>query len=145
MKMCHGYGKPKQEYPEVEYLSFGGGFYLCRGLKQMGLGQNGLLDPVYYVEIQAPEQNLGGICSVLLSQNRGHAYEEMQKARNSHSVTSTLIYLSKSRLDSAAPSRLPPLSKLSPQCVFDYWGLQIQWKLGLGPHSLFLTFARGRA
>ncbi|KAL0284935.1 UNVERIFIED_CONTAM: Elongation factor 2 [Sesamum radiatum] len=37
-----------------------------------------LLEPVYLVEIQAPEQALGGIYSVL-NQKRGHVFEEMQR------------------------------------------------------------------
>ncbi|KAJ0578864.1 putative ribosomal protein S5 domain 2-type [Helianthus annuus] len=37
-----------------------------------------LLEPIYLVEIQAPEQALGGIYSVL-NQRRGHVFEEMQR------------------------------------------------------------------
>lgn len=37
-----------------------------------------LCEPVYLVEIQAPEQALGGIYSVL-NQKRGHVFEEMQR------------------------------------------------------------------
>ncbi|XP_028075919.1 elongation factor 2-like [Camellia sinensis] len=37
-----------------------------------------LLEPVYLVEIQAPEQALGGIYSGL-NQKRGHVFEEMQR------------------------------------------------------------------
>ncbi|KAK9937519.1 hypothetical protein M0R45_014301 [Rubus argutus] len=37
-----------------------------------------LLEPVYLVEIQAPENALGGIYSVL-NQKRGHVFEEMQR------------------------------------------------------------------
>ena len=37
-----------------------------------------LCEPVYLVEIQATEQALGGIYSVL-NQKRGHVFEEMQR------------------------------------------------------------------
>ncbi|KAK6921483.1 Elongation factor EFG, domain V-like [Dillenia turbinata] len=37
-----------------------------------------LLEPVYLVEIQAPEQALGGIDGVL-HQKRGHVFEELQR------------------------------------------------------------------
>lgn len=37
-----------------------------------------LCEPVYLVEIQAPEQALGGIYSVL-NQKRGHVFEEAQR------------------------------------------------------------------
>ena len=37
-----------------------------------------LAEPIYLVEIQAPEQALGGIYSVL-NQKRGHVFEEMQR------------------------------------------------------------------
>ena len=37
-----------------------------------------LCEPVYLVEIQAPENALGGIYSVL-NQKRGHVFEEMQR------------------------------------------------------------------
>ena len=37
-----------------------------------------LCEPIYLVEIQAPEQALGGIYSVL-NQKRGHVFEEAQR------------------------------------------------------------------
>lgn len=37
-----------------------------------------LMEPIYLVEIQAPEQALGGIYSIL-NQKRGHVFEEMQR------------------------------------------------------------------
>ena len=37
-----------------------------------------LCEPIYLVEIQAPENALGGIYSVL-NQKRGHVFEEMQR------------------------------------------------------------------
>lgn len=37
-----------------------------------------LMEPIYLVEIQAPEQALGGIYSVL-NQKRGHVFEELQR------------------------------------------------------------------
>ena len=43
-----------------------------------------LCEPVYLVEIQAPEQALGGIYSVL-NQKRGHVFEEMQRPGQSSS------------------------------------------------------------
>ncbi|KAE8677323.1 Elongation factor 2 [Hibiscus syriacus] len=52
-----------------------------------------LLEPVYLVEIKAPEQALGGIYSVL-NQKRGHVFEEMRRP-----------------------------GQAFPQCVFDHWDM----------------------
>ncbi|XP_008245110.1 PREDICTED: elongation factor 2-like [Prunus mume] len=41
-----------------------------------------LLEPVYLVEIQAPEQTLSGIYGVL-NQKRGHLFQEMQRPAGS--------------------------------------------------------------
>lgn len=42
-----------------------------------------LCEPIYLVEIQAPENALGGIYSVL-NQKRGHVFEEMQRPGEEH-------------------------------------------------------------
>ncbi|OMO83123.1 hypothetical protein COLO4_22682 [Corchorus olitorius] len=84
-----------------------------------------LLEPVYLVEIQAPEQALGAIHSVL-NQKRGHVFEEMQ-------MPGTPLYNIKGYLPAidsfgfysqlrAATSGQTAFS----QCVFDHWELMTQ-------------------
>jgi elongation factor 2 len=78
-----------------------------------------LLEPVYLVEIQAPEQALGGIYSVL-NQKRGMVFEEMQRP-------GTPMYNIKAYLPViesfgfTATLRAATAGQAFPQCVFDHW------------------------
>ncbi|KAL3583912.1 hypothetical protein D5086_014973 [Populus alba] len=78
-----------------------------------------LLEPVYMVEIQAPEQALGGIYSVL-NQKRGHVFEEMQRP-------GTPLYNIKAYLPVvesfgfSGTLRAATSGQAFPQCVFDHW------------------------
>ncbi|KAM0062065.1 putative ribosomal protein S5 domain 2-type [Helianthus debilis subsp. tardiflorus] len=80
-----------------------------------------LLEPVYLVKIQAPEQALGGIYSAL-NQRRGHVFEEMRALRASTS------------------------GQAFPQCVyFDHWGMMSFDPLEVGSHeSTLVTQIRKR-
>jgi len=78
-----------------------------------------LCEPVYLVEIQAPEQALGGIYSVL-NQKRGMVFEEMQRP-------GTPMYNIKAYLPViesfgfTATLRAATSGQAFPQCVFDHW------------------------
>ena len=78
-----------------------------------------LMEPVYLVEIQAPEGALGGIYSVL-NQKRGMVFEEMQRP-------GTPIYNIKAYLPViesfgfVATLRAATSGQAFPQCVFDHW------------------------
>jgi len=78
-----------------------------------------LFEPVYLVEIQAPEQALGGIYSVL-NQKRGMVFEEMQRP-------GTPMYNIKAYLPViesfgfTAVLRAATSGQAFPQCVFDHW------------------------
>ena len=78
-----------------------------------------LMEPVYLVEIQAPEGALGGIYSVL-NQKRGMVFEEMQRP-------GTPIYNIKAYLPViesfgfVATLRAATAGQAFPQCVFDHW------------------------
>jgi elongation factor 2 len=80
-----------------------------------------LMEPVYLVEIQAPEQALGGIYSVL-NQKRGMVFEEMQRP-------GTPMYNIKAYLPViesfgfTATLRAATSGQAFPQCVFDHWEL----------------------
>jgi translation elongation factor EF-G len=78
-----------------------------------------LCEPVYLVEIQAPEGALGGIYSVL-NQKRGMVFEEMQRP-------GTPMYNIKAYLPVVesfgftAVLRAATSGQAFPQCVFDHW------------------------
>ncbi|KAF5730822.1 hypothetical protein HS088_TW19G00422 [Tripterygium wilfordii] len=82
-----------------------------------------LLEPVYLVEIQAPEQALGGIYSVL-NQKRGHVFEEMQRP-------GTPLYNIKAYLPVvesfgfSGTLRAATSGQAFPQCVFDHWDMMM--------------------
>ncbi|KAK9826819.1 hypothetical protein WJX81_004081 [Elliptochloris bilobata] len=89
-----------------------------------------LCEPVYLVEIQAPEQALGGIYSVL-NQKRGHVFEEMQRA-------GTPIFNLKAYLPVVesfgftSTLRAATSGQAFPQCVFDHWEVMGQDPLSPG-------------
>jgi elongation factor 2 len=87
-----------------------------------------LLEPVYLVEIQAPEGALGGIYSVL-NQKRGHVFEEIQRQ-------GTPLYNIKAYLPViesfgfSGTLRAATSGQAFPQCVFDHWEM-----LNSDPHE----------
>eukprot|EP00236_Picocystis_salinarum_P004199 CAMPEP_0183829118 /NCGR_PEP_ID=MMETSP0807_2-20130328/3140_1 /TAXON_ID=88271 /ORGANISM="Picocystis salinarum, Strain CCMP1897" /LENGTH=846 /DNA_ID=CAMNT_0026074325 /DNA_START=59 /DNA_END=2599 /DNA_ORIENTATION=- len=80
-----------------------------------------LMEPIYLVEIQAPEQALGGIYSVL-NQKRGMVFEEVQRP-------GTPIYNIKAYLPViesfgfTSTLRAATSGQAFPQSVFDHWEL----------------------
>ncbi|KAK7850918.1 elongation factor 2 [Quercus suber] len=80
-----------------------------------------LLEPVYMVEIQAPEQALGGIYSVL-NRKRGHVFEEMQ--RPGTPLYNIKAYLPvKESFGFSQDLRAATSGQAFPQCVFDHWDI----------------------
>ncbi|WOL14623.1 elongation factor 2 [Canna indica] len=78
-----------------------------------------LLEPVYLVEIQAPEQTLGGIYSVL-NQRRGHVFEELQRAGTPlYNMKAYLPVMESFGFSSAL--RAATSGQAFPQAVFDHW------------------------
>merc|ERR1711962_1656320 len=80
-----------------------------------------LMEPVYLVEIQCPQDATGGIYSCL-NQRRGHVFEESQ-------VPGTPMFMVKAYLPVnesfgfTADLRSQTQGKAFPQCVFDHWQL----------------------
>eukprot|EP00244_Chara_vulgaris_P012570 TRINITY_DN66_c0_g1_i1.p1 TRINITY_DN66_c0_g1~~TRINITY_DN66_c0_g1_i1.p1 ORF type:complete len:844 (+),score=193.95 TRINITY_DN66_c0_g1_i1:281-2812(+) len=78
-----------------------------------------LLEPVYMVEIQAPEQALGGIYGVL-NQKRGHVFEEMQRPGTPlYNIKAYLPVVESFGFSSTL--RAATSGQAFPQCVFDHW------------------------
>ncbi|XP_044491374.1 elongation factor 2 [Mangifera indica] len=96
-----------------------------------------LLEPVYLVEIQAPEQALGGIYSVL-NQKRGHVFEEMQRP-------GTPLYNIKAYLPViesfgfSGTLRAATSGQAFPQCVFDHWDMMSSDPLESGSQAAQLV------
>ncbi|OMP09851.1 hypothetical protein COLO4_05077 [Corchorus olitorius] len=96
-----------------------------------------LLEPVYLVEIQAPEQALGAIHNVL-NQKRGHVFEEMQ-------MPGTPLYNIKGYLPAiesfgfAWGLRKATSGHAFLQCVFDHWDLITQDPMEPGTIAAYLV------
>jgi len=77
------------------------------------------MEPVYLVEVQCPENAVGGIYGVL-NRRRGHVIEESQ-------VTGTPMFIVKAYLPVnesfgfTADLRSNTGGQAFPQCVFDHW------------------------
>jgi elongation factor 2 len=78
-----------------------------------------LLEPVYLVEIQCPEQVVGSIYSVL-NRKRGHVFEETQ--RQGTPIFNLKAYLPvQESFGFTADLRAATSGQAFPQCVFDHW------------------------
>eukprot|EP00891_Asterochloris_glomerata_P007131 jgi/Astpho2/7131/Aster-08310 len=89
-----------------------------------------LCEPVYLVEIQAPEQALGGIYSVL-NQKRGHVFEEAQ--RPGTPIFNLKAYLPViESFGFTSTLRAATSGQAFPQCVFDHWETMTQDPLADG-------------
>ncbi|KAK8500725.1 hypothetical protein V6N12_031385 [Hibiscus sabdariffa] len=92
-----------------------------------------LLEPVYLVEIQAPEQALGGIYSVL-NQKRGHVFEEMQRPGTPlYNIKAYLPVIESFGFSSTL--RAATSGQAFPQCVFDHWDMMSSDPLELGSQA----------
>jgi len=78
-----------------------------------------ILEPVYLVEIQCPEQAVGGIYSVL-NRKRGHVFEEYQVAGTPMFMVKAYLPVNES-FGFAGDLRSNTQGQAFPQCVFDHW------------------------
>eukprot|EP00245_Coleochaete_scutata_P016009 TRINITY_DN7331_c0_g1_i1.p1 TRINITY_DN7331_c0_g1~~TRINITY_DN7331_c0_g1_i1.p1 ORF type:complete len:844 (-),score=226.07 TRINITY_DN7331_c0_g1_i1:545-3076(-) len=78
-----------------------------------------MLEPIYLVEIQAPEQALGGIYGVL-NQKRGHVFEEVQRPGTPlYNIKAYLPVIESFGFSSTL--RAATSGQAFPQAVFDHW------------------------
>ena len=80
-----------------------------------------LMEPVYLVEIQCPENAVGGIYGVL-NQRRGHVFEEIQTLGTPMFVVKAYLPVNES-FGFTADLRSNTGGQAFPQCVFDHWQL----------------------
>lgn len=78
-----------------------------------------LLEPVYLVEIQCPENAVGGIYGVL-NRRRGHVFEENQVLGTPMFVVKAYLPVNES-FGFTADLRSNTSGQAFPQCVFDHW------------------------
>merc|ERR1719180_345709 len=78
-----------------------------------------LLEPVYLVEIQCPQESTGGIYSCL-NRRRGHIFEENQVAGTPMVYVKAYLPVNES-FGFTADLRSQTQGKAFPQCVFDHW------------------------
>ncbi|KAG2679718.1 hypothetical protein I3760_11G064500 [Carya illinoinensis] len=96
-----------------------------------------LLEPVYLVEIQAPEQALGGIYSVL-NQKRGHVFEEIQRPGTPlYNIKAYLPVIES--LGFSSTLRAATSGQAFPQCVFDHWDMMSSDPLESGSQAAQLV------
>merc|ERR1711894_244168 len=78
-----------------------------------------LLEPVYLVEIQCPENAVGGIYGVL-NRRRGHVFEEAQTPGTPMFVVKAYLPVNES-FGFTADLRSNTGGQAFPQCMFDHW------------------------
>uniref|UniRef100_A0A673ZEL7 Eukaryotic translation elongation factor 2b n=1 Tax=Salmo trutta TaxID=8032 RepID=A0A673ZEL7_SALTR len=78
-----------------------------------------LMEPVYLVEIQCPEQVVGGIYGVL-NRKRGHVFEESQVMGTPMFIVKAYLPVNES-FGFTADLRSNTGGQAFPQCVFDHW------------------------
>uniref|UniRef100_A0A1E1XHM1 Putative elongation factor 2-like isoform 1 n=1 Tax=Amblyomma aureolatum TaxID=187763 RepID=A0A1E1XHM1_9ACAR len=78
-----------------------------------------LMEPVFLVEIQCPENAVGGIYGVL-NRRRGHVFEESQVAGTPMFVVKASLPVNES-FGFTADLRSNTGGQAFPQCVFDHW------------------------
>jgi elongation factor 2 len=78
-----------------------------------------LMEPVYLVEIQCPENAVGGIYGVL-NRRRGHVFEEAQTPGTPMFVVKAYLPVNDS-FGFTADLRSNTGGQAFPQCVFDHW------------------------
>eukprot|EP00092_Neocalanus_flemingeri_P019935 GFUD01021593.1.p1 GENE.GFUD01021593.1~~GFUD01021593.1.p1 ORF type:complete len:881 (+),score=193.91 GFUD01021593.1:77-2644(+) len=78
-----------------------------------------LMEPIYQVEIQCPENAVGGIYGVL-NRRRGHVFEEAQTPGTPMFVVKAYLPVNES-FGFTADLRSNTGGQAFPQCVFDHW------------------------
>lgn len=92
-----------------------------------------LLEPVYLVEIQAPENALGGIYSVM-NQKRGMVVEEAQRPGTPMYNVKAYLPVIES-FGFTATLRAATAGQAFPQCVFDHWEIMQADPLSAGSQT----------
>ncbi|KAF9622448.1 hypothetical protein IFM89_031251 [Coptis chinensis] len=96
-----------------------------------------LLEPVYMVEIQAPEQALGDIYGVL-NKKRGHVFEEMQRPGTPlYNIKAYLLVIES--FGFSGQLRAATSGQAFPQCVFDHWDMMSSDPLEVGSQAATLV------
>ncbi|KAA8496522.1 Elongation factor 2 [Porphyridium purpureum] len=80
-----------------------------------------LLEPIFLVEIQCPEQAVGSIYGVL-NRKRGHVFEEMQRPGTPMFNVKAYLPVAES-FGFTADLRAATSGQAFPQCVFDHWAM----------------------
>merc|ERR1712241_856213 len=95
-----------------------------------------LMEPVYQVEIQCPENAVGGIYGVL-NRRRGHVFEEAQTPGTPMFVVKAYLPVNES-FGFTADLRSDTGGQAFPQCVFDHWQILPGCPLtdGTKPHQI---------
>ncbi|XP_060941077.1 elongation factor 2b [Limanda limanda] len=78
-----------------------------------------LMEPIYLVEIQCPEQVVGGIYGVL-NRKRGHVFEESQVMGTPMFIVKAFLPVNES-FGFTADLRSNTGGQAFPQCIFDHW------------------------
>jgi len=89
-----------------------------------------LMEPVYQVEIQCPENAVGGIYGVL-NRRRGHVFEEAQTPGTPMFVVKAYLPVNES-FGFTADLRSNTGGQAFPQCVFDHWQMMPGDPLDIG-------------
>merc|ERR1711884_163118 len=92
-----------------------------------------LMEPVYLVEIQCPENAVGGIYGVL-NRRRGHVFEEAQTPGTPMFVVKAYLPVNES-FGFTADLRSQTGGQAFPQCVFDHWEVIMSDPLTEGSQS----------
>ncbi|KAJ5287289.1 hypothetical protein N7478_002975 [Penicillium angulare] len=85
------------------------------------LAEPGLLEPIFNVEIQVPEQAMGGIYGVL-TRRRGHVYSEEQRPGTPLFMVKAYLPVNES-FGFPADLRSATGGQAFPQSVFDHWAV----------------------
>jgi elongation factor 2 len=85
------------------------------------LADPGLLEPIFNVEIQVPEQAMGGIYGVL-TRRRGHVYTEEQRPGTPLFNVRAYLPVNES-FGFSADLRSATGGQAFPQSVFDHWAI----------------------
>jgi len=95
-----------------------------------------LMEPVYLVEIQCPENAVGGIYGVL-NRRRGHVFEEAQTPGTPMFVVKAYLPVNES-FGFTADLRSNTGGQAFPQCVFDHWQIMPgdPMQEGTKPHQI---------
>jgi len=80
-----------------------------------------IMEPIYLVEIQCPEDSIGGIYGVL-TRRRGHVFEEGAVAGTPMFIVKAYLPVNES-FGFTADLRSNTGGKAFPQCVFDHWNI----------------------